>query len=251
MKIIIVEDERLAVDRLQSMLDSIQQVEVAAVLDTVKKAVAYLKAAPPVDLIFMDIQLGDGKSFEILDRVEVASPVIFITAFDEYAIKAFKYNSIDYLVKPLIKTDLEFALEKYRKQQKKTFDYKGLSALLNNFSLEEKETKTRFLVKKGSRFLSVNVADVAFAYTKERLHFIKTFSDVDYLIDTNLDDLELQLDEKQFYRVNRQFIVSHKAIQLVETWFDGKLRLSTQPAPYEDIVISRLRSQSFKRWLDK
>ncbi|HUC82684.1 MAG TPA: LytTR family DNA-binding domain-containing protein [Flavisolibacter sp.] len=251
MKIVIIEDEKQAVERFRQVLSDIEEVEVLNVLDTVKSSVRYLQTAPPADLLFMDIQLGDGKSFEILDQVEVKCPIIFITAFDEYAIQAFKYNSIDYLLKPVKKADLEFAIDKYKNALKEKYDYKGLASLLNQFKSEAPEYKSRFLVKKGTRFFSINAADVSHAYTRERVQYIKTFDNSDYMIDSNLDDLEKQLNPADFFRVNRQFIVHHKAVDQALAWFDGKMKLIIQPAAYEDIVISRLRANDFKKWLGK
>lgn len=251
MKILIIEDEPLAVERFQQMLKEIEEVEILAVLDTVKGTVDYLKTGPEIDLLFMDIQLGDGKSFEILDQAEVSCPVIFITAFDDYAIKAFKYNSIDYLLKPLKKSELQASISKYKEMSKVRYDYKNMISLLNDLKAEEKAFKSRFLVKRGTRYFSVNTTDVAHAYTRERIQYIKTFDDTDYMIDTNLDDLEKQLDPGEFFRVNRQFIVNHKAIEQALAWFDGKMKLMVAPASYEDIVISRLRANEFKRWLGK
>lgn len=251
MKIVIIEDEQLAVDRFKQVLSEIESVEVLKVLDTVASSVSYLQTAPPADLLFMDIQLGDGKSFEILDEVEVRCPVIFITAFDEFAIQAFKYNSIDYLLKPVKKADLEFAIEKYKNTRKELFDYKGLAGIMSQFKQEGREYKTRFLVKKGTRFFSINAADVAHVYTRERVQYIKTFDGKDYILDTNLDELEKQLNPRDFFRVNRQFIVNHSAVEQALAWFDGKMKLLIAPPSYEDIVISRLRANEFKKWLGK
>lgn len=251
MKIVIVEDESLAVERFRHVLSEIEEVQVLNVLDTVKRTVEYLQTDPPIDLLFMDIQLGDGKSFEILDQVEVKSPVIFTTAFDDYAIQAFKYNSIDYLLKPIKKEDLRFAIDKYKHIQKEKFDYKSLTGLMNHIKNDEREYKNRFLVKRGTRYFSVNVDNVAHAYTRERLQYIKTFDDHDYLIDNNLDEVEKQLNPNDFFRVNRQFIVNHKAVEQAFAWFDGKMKLTISPASYEDIVISRLKANEFKKWLGK
>lgn len=251
MKIVIIEDECLAVERFRHVLSEIEEVEVLNVLDTVKRTVEYLRTDPPIDLLFMDIQLGDGKSFEILDQVDVKSPVIFTTAFDDYAIQAFKYNSVDYLLKPIKKDDLRFAIEKYKNIQKEKYDYKSLTGLMNQLKNDDKQYKNRFLVKRGTRYFSINVSDVAHAYTRERLQYIKTFDNQDYIIDTNLDEVEKQLNPDQFFRVNRQFIVNHKSVEQAFAWFDGKMKLVISPASYEDIVISRLKANEFKRWLGK
>jgi DNA-binding LytR/AlgR family response regulator len=251
MNIVIFEDERSAVNRLRKMVAEIDGAVILHVLDTVKAGVQYLDAQPPVDLLLMDIQLGDGMSFEILDKVAVKCPVIFITAFDEYAIKAFKYNSIDYLLKPINQADLEAAVTKYQNRHQRKYDLNNLNDLLQQFKNGKKEYKTRFLIKKGGKYISIGITEIALIYTKERIHYIKTFSGTDYVIDSNLDELELQLNPVGFFRVNRQFIVAHSAINQIVSWFDGKLKLNITPAAYEDIVISRRRSQAFKKWLNR
>ncbi|RFS20195.1 DNA-binding response regulator [Chitinophaga silvatica] len=250
MNALIIEDESLAADRLVKMLSKEDDnINVLAVLDTVEKSVAYLRDNPFPDVIFLDIELGDGKSFDIFEEVTVNSHIIFTTAFDEYAIKAFKYNSIDYLLKPLKKAELATAIQKF----KHYFAMSGASIDMSTImkALRGKEYKTRFLITAGPKLYSVNTSDVAFVYTKDRQHFIKTFAGLDYTIDNNLDELESQLNPEHFFRVNRQFIINHGAIDQVFAWFDGKLKLQVNPPAYEDIIISRLRAMDFKKWLGK
>ncbi|HEU4472317.1 MAG TPA: LytTR family DNA-binding domain-containing protein, partial [Flavisolibacter sp.] len=193
----------------------------------------------------------DGKSFEIFKKVNIRSRIIFTTAYDEYALKAFKYNSIDYLLKPLKKADLDFALQKYRSSLPSPPAAFDVFKLLEQFKEQQREFKSRFLVKKGTRFFTIDVAEVAMAYTKERTSFIKKFSGEEYIIDETLDELEGLLDPARFHRVNRQFIISYKSVEKVFAWFDGKLKLSVNPAAYEDIIISRLKATDFKKWLGK
>ena len=252
MKVLIIEDEKFAVERLSFFLQQQEQpVTIVATTDTVENSVNFLETAPELDLIFMDIALGDGKSFEIFEKTKVPCPVIFITAYDEYAIQAFKHNSIDYLLKPLKKTELEFALNKFRNQTVALQDQFDFSKLLEQFKEKREGYKTRFMVKKGTRLFSINANEVAFFYTKERLQYIKTFEKEDYIVENNLDELESQLDPAHFFRVNRQFIINHPAIDKMHLWFDGKIKLSVNPAAYEDIIISRLRANDFKKWLGK
>lgn len=250
MTALIVEDEPLAAEKLIKMLAvEDENIQVLHVLDTVEKAVFFLKENPAPDIIFLDIELGDGKSFEIFEEVEVNSHIVFISAFDDYALKAFKYNSIDYLLKPLKRKDLSFALDKFRQQFTLTQSKSEIAGILRQ--LQQKEYRSRFLLRQGTRLFSIHTNDVAIAYTRERLHYIRTFSDTHHLIDNNLDELESQLDPEKFFRVNRQFIVSFNAIEQAYAWFDGKIKLMVKPAAYEDIIISRLRANDFKKWMGK
>lgn len=252
MTVVIIEDEALAAERLTRFVKEYDaSIEIKAYLDTVKGAVAYFEENGSPDLVLLDIELGDGKSFEIFSEVEVTSHIIFITAFNDYAIQAFKYNSIDYLLKPLVKEELSFALDKYKARQNALMPV-DLTALLEQLQPRaHKEYKTRFLVKKGSRFFSIEAKNVAHLYTRERVHYIKTFDGADYIIENNLDELEQQLSPETFFRVNRQFIVNYASFKEVITWFDGKLKLIIHPESYEEIVISRLKAGSFKEWLSR
>lgn len=250
MKALIIEDEILAATRLKRTLQNVDsEMEVAAILDTVENSVAWLKANEHPELILLDIHLGDGKSFEIFEQVEVSSYIIFITAYDEYAIKAFKFNSIDYLLKPLKIKDFEFAYAKFKNQVFSREQRPSISTVISE--MNRKPFKTRFLVRQATMLISIKTEEVAYAYTKERCHFIKTHSGLDYPIDNNLDELEEQLDAEEYFRVNRQFIVRYSAIDKVYAWFDNKIKLLVKPVAYEDIVISRLRAPEFKRWLNK
>jgi DNA-binding LytR/AlgR family response regulator len=253
MNVVIVEDEALAAQRLTRFVKEYDAtIQIKAYLDTVQGAVDYFQNYPSPDLIFLDIELGDGKSFDIFKEVEVKSHIIFATAFNEYAIQAFKYNSIDYLLKPLRKEDLYFALDKYKAQTAATKQVVDLTALIAQLQPPApKEYKSRFLVKKGSRYFSIEAKEVAHVYTRERVHYIKTLDGTDYIIENNLDELEQQLSPETFFRVNRQFIVNYSTVKEVITWFDGKLKLIIQPASYEEIIISRLKAGEFKNWLNK
>ncbi|MGX5817335.1 LytR/AlgR family response regulator transcription factor [Chitinophaga lutea] len=253
MKVLIIEDEKPAALRLAKMLDeAAEQVEVQAILHTVEASVDYLQRSPEPDLIFLDIQLGDGKSFDIFRKVQVSSKIIFTTAFDEYALKAFRYNSIDYLLKPLKKKDLDAALAKYMSQAPKQQQLPDdIRQLLLSFHTGQPAYKHRFLVRKGSRFLSVSASDVAYIYTKDRICHLRTHGGEDYLIDENLEELEAGLDPSLFFRANRQYIVHYDAVQQAVSWFDGKLKLAIEPVPNEEIVISRLKAADFKKWLGK
>ncbi|ULQ55944.1 LytTR family DNA-binding domain-containing protein [Flavihumibacter rivuli] len=253
LNIVIVEDEAPAAERLIKMLKEYDPaMQVQARLDTVQSAVDWFSQHGSPDLVFLDIELGDGRSFEIFSRIQINSYIIFVTAFNEYAIQAFKYNSVDYLLKPLKKNELHYALDKFRNMSGASQPTVDLAALLDNLQPKgNKVYKNRFLVKKGTRYFSIEAKEVAHVYTRDRVHFIKTKDGTDYIIDNNLDELEEQLSPDHFFRVNRQFIVNYDTIQEVHAWFDGKLKIMVKPTPFEDIVISRLKAGDFKEWLNK
>ncbi len=250
MKALIIEDEMPASDRLLRMLKEVDYpIEVVEQLDTIERSITYLKNNEQPDLIFLDIELGDGQSFDIFKRIPVKSYIIFITAFDEFTLKAFKLNSIDYLLKPLKKNELEFALEKFSNQHTVGQQPVDFLPLVEGLKVKEPAYKNRILVKKGTRLLSVKVESIAFFYTRNRVHWLKTIDDTDYIIENNLDELESQLDPEKFHRVNRQFIINYDSIDKVNLWFDGKIKLIVKPSSPEEIIISRLRANEFKKWL--
>jgi DNA-binding LytR/AlgR family response regulator len=253
MKVLIIEDESIAVQRLREMLrDLDKEIEIVQVLDSVEASVAFLAQSPAVDLILMDIELGDGQSFEIFTKAPVEAPVIFITAYQEHAIRAFKLNSIDYLLKPLNRIDLETALSKYRRMyDRQTLQLqKNIIQFLSGASLADLgRFKSRFLAKTGTRLLSVPVENIAYFYTKDRLQYIKTTNNEDLLFDRPLEEIEAEIDAKDFFRVNRQFIISYNSIEKVHSWFSGRLKVQIKPTPFEEIVISRLKATEFKKWL--
>lgn len=250
MNVLIIEDEKLAAERMARMLRQIDpSIYITGSLDTIGKAVSWLQKNNHPDLILLDIHLGDGKSFDILEKVDLKSHIIFITAYDKYAIKAFKYNSIDYLLKPLKMQDLQFAYNKFQNQFASREENTSIPGIIRQ--LNKATFKSRFLVRQASMLISINTEEVAFVYTRDRSHFIKTHSGIDYTIDNNLDELEEQLDPLHFFRVNRQFIVRFSAIDKVVAWFDNKIKLHVKPIAYEEIIISRLRAGDFKKWLDK
>jgi DNA-binding LytR/AlgR family response regulator len=251
MKVIVIEDEKPAADRLLSMLEQTgEKIEVTAVLDSIESAVFFFNTQPQPDIIFMDIELGDGKSFDIFKQVQLKSHIIFTTAFDEYAIQAFKYNSIDYLLKPLKKNDLDFAINKYKSNVISAPQHFEFTRLLEKINVVQNH-KTRFLVKRGSRLLSIEVEKVAYAFTRDRIHHLKTFDGEEFLVDNNLDELESLLNPTDFFRANRQFILSYKSVEKIFPWFDGKLKIQTNPSAFEDIMVSRLKANAFKNWLGK
>ncbi len=255
-KVLIVEDEQLAVQRLQKILSETEyQTEVVGVTDSIEASVQWLSSQPAPDLILMDIELADGQSFEIFNKINVPSPVIFITSYDEYAIRAFKVNSIDYLLKPVKRDDLKASFEKFRTMQKpaavNVLYFQQMERLIRELTSKPKEYRERFLIKSGQTYFSVESHAVAYFYSEERLTHVVTAQNKDYVIDYTLEDLEAALDPAVFYRANRQFIVNVKSVKTIHPYFNHKLKVTLQPTPKLEVIISRERATDFKNWLDK
>jgi two-component system, LytTR family, response regulator LytT len=250
MNIVIIEDEAIAVERLKNMLRELDRdIRVVHVSDTVESSVQYLKQSPQIDLIFMDVELCDGQSFGIFNHIQVDTPVIFITAYQQYALKAFKQNSIDYLLKPLHKEELASAILKYRRMQSHPSKTTMVRYDEERVVSAVAERKTRFLTKLGTRLMSVPVESIAYFYTRDKMLYIKTKNNEDFIFDKSLEDVESEIDNRVFFRVNRQFIIHYDTIEKVHAWFGGKLKVQVHPSPYEEIIISRLRAGEFRKWL--
>jgi two-component system response regulator LytT len=247
MKYLIVEDERFAYEELKRMMTKLRpgyllEKQTKTVIDTI----GFLKESS-VDLILMDIRLADGNCFEIFNHVEVATPVIFTTAYDEHAIKAFKLNSIDYLLKPFDENELEVALTKYEN----IFHNHPYQTSPKNFEqILSLKTKNRFLISKGENFHYIETMDIAHFYSEEGVVFLHTFSDKRYIINYTLDQLEQQLDGRLFFRVSRNCIGNVKAIENVAKYFNSRLKLSFLPACPHEVLISRVRVPDFLKWMD-
>lgn len=256
MKILIVEDEELAVKKLQKTLLSIDRmVEVVGVTDSIKSTVEYLKQNPSPDLILMDIELADGQSFEVFNMVPVKNPVIFITSYDEYALKAFKVNSVDYLLKPVQKDELEAALNKY-KELNSTDNSKGPSDINNlirelQTKLQPKEFRKRFLVKQAQKLVSIEVDDIAYFYSDGRLNFFKTRDNKKFVVDYTMDELSDMLDPEKYFRISRSFYVSVDAIDQIHDYFGNRLLLNLTPALDKEALVSREKVMDFKKWMGK
>ena len=251
MKVLIVEDEPQAAKRIEMLVRELHpEVTFLATIDTVKNAVDWIRGNPPPDLIFMDIQLADGVSFTIFDQCAVSSPVIFTTAYDAYALKAFKVNSIDYILKPVDKQEVETALNKFHRLG-------GVkSALaLDNIALAiqmlSKKYKTRFIVKVGEHLRSVEVSDIMFFTSLEKATFCYTTEGRKHILDFTLDQLESLLDPAVFFRINRKYIVSVEAIRDMVSYTNSRLKLVIRNADDTDIVVARERVQEFRNWLDR
>jgi DNA-binding LytR/AlgR family response regulator len=260
MNILIVEDEDLAVKKIQKTLLSIQNnAIVTGVTDSIKSTVEWLQQNPAPDLILMDIELADGQSFEIFKLVEVTSPVIFTTSYDEYALKAFKVNSIDYLLKPVQKEELQLALDKYQQMKLRYAARDGaegeakLDVLLKELrrQLEPKEYRKRFLVKQGQKLVSIDIAEIAYFFSDGRLNFFKTTDNRKFVVDYTMDELEEMIDPKLFFRISRAFYVSVGCIDKIEEYFGNRLILSLRPALDKEALVSREKVTDFKKWMGK
>ncbi|MEZ4901125.1 MAG: LytTR family DNA-binding domain-containing protein [Spirosomataceae bacterium] len=250
MKILILEDEPLAAKRLETLVKAIEpQSEILAKLESVRSTIKWLNEHPQPDLILMDIQLADGLSFELFQQVDITAPIIFTTAYDEYAIRAFKVNSVDYLLKPIGKEDLEAALWKFKNQRSATSqDQMGkvLEALLS----QKTEWKTRFLLKSGARFDVVEVANVAYLYAEDKVVFLITNEQKKYFVDDTLDEVEQKLNPKNFFRLNRKYITQVASIERIEPHFNGRIKIKLRYREDDDIYVSREKADAFKKWLD-
>jgi len=252
MQVLIIEDEIPAANRLAKMLQAMHdEIEVIKKCDSVESSVKFLRTAENIDLIFMDIQLADGLSFDIFDQTEIKTPVIFTTAFDKYTLKAFKVNSIDYLLKPIEEKELQQAVDKYRQlypRGQNDFSEKMMKLMRDMNSIEYKE---RLLIKRGQQLSFLKIDKTAYCYAEGKLCYAVDFSNNKYLLEYNLSQLEEQLQPKKFFRINRHLMVNIDAISKVHTWLGGRLQVELSPTTNADTVVSRERVNGFKEWLDK
>jgi len=254
MKVIIVEDEHLTAERIRTLLNKIDPgISVLSVIDSVSKAVEWFGQHESPDLVFMDIQLADGISFDIFDRVAIEAPVIFITAYQEYAIRAFKVNSVDYLLKPIAENDLKSALDKYKSlfQREVRLTEIGSDLLASIRQMISKPYKTRFMVKVGDRIKSVDVEHILYFYSQQKGTFIHTDNNRNYAVDYTLDRLAELLDPALFHRINRRYISSHRAIVELITLSGSKLKVRLLNSDDDQIYVSRERLATVKAWLDQ
>ena len=250
-KVLIIEDEQPAAKRLEKMLLEISpDFEIIQRCDSIESSVQFFKTGIIPDLVMLDIQLGDGLSFEIFNQIEISCPVIFTTAFDEYAIKAFELNSIDYLLKPINKEKLERSIEKFKKlsQQNLQNDWKLIASLLDK---EKREYKQRFLVYVGEHLHSVQTSDIVYFYSVEKSTFLTTKAGKSYNIDLSLEKLEGILSPNDFFRINRNFLIEFNAIKKINILSKSRIKLQLEPTPTEEILVSSARTHEFREWLDR
>ena len=253
MNVIIVEDEQLAAERLADLLDQLgKDIKVKAILDSVKATVQWLKVHPAPDLAFFDIQLADGLSFQIFEEITLNCPIVFTTAYDEYAIQAFKTNSIAYLLKPINKEDLQGAFEKIEalkstfQKEPASFDWEKIRE-----SLTRKPFKKRFIVKSGAHFYSIKTKDIQCFFSEHKMAWLQQFDGKKYVLDLSLEELEQQLDPTQFFRINRKYILSLEAVNVITAYSGSRLKIDLQHHGKEKIIVSRERVGDFKEWLDQ
>ncbi len=246
MKVLIIEDEPLAQDELQRIiLKHFSDINIIGVADSVKESVDWL-SKNQVDLIFMDVHLSDGISFDIFDKIEVKTPIIFTTAYDQYAIRAFQVNGVGYLLKPIVEDDLITAVNKLKTSFYTSPDVEQILKLLS----QTKEYKSRIAVKIGDRFNYINITDIAYFYAEDRVTFIITKDGRRRIIDYTIESIETQLNPKLFFRVTRGCIASIDAIKSVSRYFNSRLKITLCPEFDGELLISRVRVQDFINWLD-
>jgi DNA-binding LytR/AlgR family response regulator len=253
MKVLIIEDEPQAAKRLESLIAALEpKAIVLNKIDSVKNAVLWIQSNPSPDLIFMDIQLADGISFQIFEQCEVTAPVIFTTAYDEYALKAFKVNSIDYILKPIDKDEMGAALKKFHSINPSTQNSKqALDNIGQAIQMLTKKYKTRFVIKVGEHLKSVEVSEILFFFSLEKATFCQTKDGRKNILDFTLDQLEEIVDPTRFFRINRKHIVAADSIQDMISYTNSRLKLILKTSDDNDVIVARERVQEFKDWLDR
>ena len=249
MTTIIIEDEKPALEKLKSGLNKANPgIEVLACLTSIEQATAWLQLNNHPDLIFMDIELSDGLSFQILEHSSIQSPIIFTTAYDEYWQEAFEHNSIDYLLKPIKQEKLESALSKYQRLKE---HFAGNLQNLLNWQKGNSEYKKKFLVKRGSDYISIKVEDIAYFYASHKVVCLVNSQSQKFILDESLSELEEQLNPSMFYRVNRKYLVNLNAIQRIRSYPKSKLQLDLVPTVEEEILIAQENVAAFKEWMSR
>ncbi|MBV6644735.1 MAG: response regulator transcription factor [Cyclobacteriaceae bacterium] len=252
MRVVIVEDERLSAQRLEKLVIEVApEIEVIAMLDSVAESKGWFIDNTMPDLMFLDIQLNDGTGFDLLDSLKYQPPVIFTTAYDEYAIRAFKFNSVDYLLKPIEEDKLRFSIKKFRNNHPRLSNeevsndgYDALQRIISgNF-------KKRFLIKIGEKYQPVDVDEIAFFIYKNAATYVVTKTGLNLPIDQTLEQLSGVLNPLDFFRVNRKMLISLSCIKEINTYFNSRLLLQVDPDPGMEAVVSRERVSEFKRWMD-
>lgn len=249
MNAIIIEDEYIAAQSLERLLHNIDEnILVISTLQTVEESVEWLSSHDQPDLVFMDIHLSDGDSFAIFDRINIEAPIIFTTAYDEYALKAFEVNSIDYLLKPITRKDLEKALEKMKRLTHNGNNDKMIEQLVQSITAGKKQHKRNFLIPYKDKLIPLSTEDIAYISSEDKMARIVCFDQKSYTMDLSLDELMRQLSPQQFFRANRQYIIAHRAISDIVIWFNGKLALTLLSPTPDRVIVSRARAGQFKEW---
>lgn len=253
MKVLLIEDEPPAADRLKRLIKKVNPTsEFVGVIDSVKAAISWFKSNQSPDLVFMDVQLADGVSFEIFENVELNIPIIFTTAYDQYAIKAFKVNSIDYLLKPIDEQDLSVAMNKFKSvRQTSTVQQEAINRLSDAMLLLTKKYKERFVTKVGEHLKFIEVSDILYFYSSEKITFCNATDGRKHILDFTLDQVEHMLDPTTFFRINRKYIVSVNAITDMISHSNSRIKLILKSSDDSDVIVARERINDFKNWLDQ
>jgi len=251
MNVVIIEDEQLAARRLETMIQSFDpDIRVVAKLESVEESVKWFRSHPHPDLIFLDIHLEDDLSFSIFEKVQVSSPIIFTTAFDEYAIRAFKLKSIDYLLKPINQEELNNAIRKYNDLLSPANQPVDLSSLYSLLKLQTVKHKERFSITVGQKIKTFTVPEIAYFYSTEGITFMVLKNKSEYPVDDSLEVLSQELDPGQFFRINRKYLVKIESIVNVHIYPKSRLKLELAPLPKEEVFVSIDKVTPFKQWLD-
>ena len=250
MKAIIIEDEQIAAQNLVRLIGTFSpEIEVIAILQSVEEGIEWFSENASPDLVFADIHLADGASFAIFDKVKVECPIIFTTAYDEYALKAFEVNSIDYLLKPITKEDLERAISKYNNMAaNKTDNSELISSVIAAFTGGRNVYKSHFLIPHRDKLLPLPTKEIAFVYSENKMAKMVTFDQKTYHLDSSLDEIISQLDPVRFFRANRQYIVNHSAVKDITFWFGSKLSVNLVVNIPEKMIVSKAKVPEFKKW---
>ncbi|MBS1512221.1 MAG: response regulator transcription factor [Bacteroidetes bacterium] len=250
MKILILEDEELALKRLKKIItDILPDVIFVSSIASIEEALLWFRSNPMPDLIFMDIQLADGNSFKIFNYVTIHCPVIFTTAYENYALEAFKVNSVDYLLKPIDKADVQRALDKLKLLQNTRFVVADYASILQTIQQPQKKYKDRFVIKIGDTIKSISVSEIAYFFTESKTNFLCTKDGRRLPIDYNLDQTEQMLNPKNFFRINRQFIIGHHAIEEMKAHTRSRIIVKLTPPSRLDTIVALDRAQDFRNWL--
>jgi DNA-binding LytR/AlgR family response regulator len=250
MKVLLIEDEAPATLRLSKLLLELEpNCTIVGALDEIEASVKWLQDNPAPDLIFMDIHLADGYSFAIFDEIKIVSKVIFVTAYDQYALKAFEVNGLDYLLKPIKKEELERSIARFKAVvSPKEIDYQAISAIM---SRKEKLFKERFLIKSGDQLNFVRVTEIAYFLSEASYSFLVTKSGNRYILDSTMDQIEQELNPDLFFRVNRRQIIGLESIAKISSFINNRLKIELVPADNSDCIVSRNRVGQFKEWLNQ
>lgn len=255
MRVVIIEDEHSAVLNLEHLLRAIQPAtEIVEVIDTVAEAIDFFQYRKDYDLVFMDIHLADGNSFKILKIVEPAAPIIFTTAYDQYAIQAFKVNSIDYLLKPIQTDELQNAIKKFEQSRttaSPTFSTEQVKGILGLLKEQQKSYRQSYLVQRGDTLIPLASNDFAFFFIQDGVVRGTTTDNTTYHLDSKLEDLEKELDPSDFFRANRQYLIQRSAIKNLSVYFNGRLLINLVPEASEKVIVSKANASRIKAWLNK